>query len=77
MTLSVPTLKDNIVEENEQFKATVSLTFGPGNAIIGSPHIAFVTITDATRMCLICVVNAQIANIYVFINICAMTIVSF
>lgn len=57
MTLSVPTLRDNILEGNEQFKATLSLTFGPSNVIIGSPHMAFVTITDTTGMCLICVVN--------------------
>lgn len=58
MTLSVPTQRDHIVEDNEHFKVTLSLALGAGNVIIGSPHMAFVTITDATSMCLMCVVNA-------------------
>lgn len=52
-TLPVPTQRDNIVEDNEHFKVTLSLAIGAGNVIIGSPHMAFVTITDATGMWLI------------------------
>ena len=51
VTVSVPTLRDNLVEDNEHFKANLSLVVGSGNVIIGSPRMAFVTITDASRMC--------------------------
>ena len=50
-TLNVSTLKDNFVEVDEHFKATLSLPGTPQAVIIGSPEMTFVTITDATRMC--------------------------
>ena len=50
MTLTVHTLTDNIVEDDEFFKATLSLPGAPGDVVIGSSSMAFVTITDTTSM---------------------------
>ena len=50
VTVSVATLNDNFVEDDEYFKATLSLPGSPEAVEVGSPDMAFVTITDETRM---------------------------
>ena len=50
MTLNVSTLTDNFVEDEEYFRATLSLPSAPEAVVVGSPNMAFVTITDETRM---------------------------
>ena len=50
VTLPVRTNADNIVEEDEYFKATLSLPGAPVGAVVGTPDTAYVTITDATSM---------------------------
>ena len=50
VTLNVTTLRDNFVEDDEYFKATLSLPGAPEDVVVGSPEVAFVTITDETRM---------------------------
>ena len=55
VTHSVITLRDNFVEEDEYFKATLSLPGGPEDMVLlGSQDVAFVTITDSTGVCLFC-----------------------
>ena len=46
VTLNVTTNEDNIVEEDEYFKATLSLPGAPVGAVVGTPDTAYVTITD-------------------------------
>ena len=50
VTVPVTTLTDNFVENDEYFKATLSLLGAPEAVEVGSPDMAFVTITDETRM---------------------------
>ena len=50
VTLNVTTLTDNFVEDDEYFKATLSLPGAPEAVVVQSPNMAFVTITDETRM---------------------------
>ena len=50
VTLAVNTLLDNLVEDDEYFKATLSLPGAPEAVVVGTPNMAFVTITDETRM---------------------------
>ena len=49
VTLPVTTLVDNLVENNEYFKATLSLPDGPGYVVVGSLYVVFVTINDTKR----------------------------
>ena len=49
-TLNVTTLADNFVEDDEYFKATLSLPSAPEAVVVSSPNMAFVIITDETRM---------------------------
>ena len=49
-TLPVSTNEDNIVEEDEYFKATLRLPGAPVGAVVGTPDTAYVTITDTTGM---------------------------
>ena len=46
VTLSVNTVEEDIVENDEYFGATLSLPGSPDGVVIGSPDVAFVTITD-------------------------------
>ena len=50
VTVSVTTLTDYFVEDDEYFKATLSLPGAPDAVVAGSPNMAFVTVTDETRM---------------------------
>ena len=50
VTVSVITLTDNLVEDDEYLKVTLSLPGSPEAVVYGSPNMAFVTITDETRM---------------------------
>ena len=50
VSLPVRTNADNIVEEDEYFKATLSLPGAPVGAVVGTPDTAYVTITDTTGM---------------------------
>ena len=50
VTLPVTTLLDNLVENNEHFKATLSLPDGPGYVVVGSLYVVFVTINDTNGM---------------------------
>ena len=50
VTLPVSTNTDNIVEEDEYFKATLSLPGAPVGAVVGTPDTAYITITDTTGM---------------------------
>ena len=50
VTLAVDTLTDNIFEDDEHFKATLTIPGAPGSVVLGSPNMAFVTITDTTSM---------------------------
>lgn len=50
VTLPVTTLFDNLAENNEHFKATLSLPDGPKDMVVGSLDVVFVTITDTKRM---------------------------
>ena len=50
VTVSVTTLTDNLVEDDEYFKATLRLLGAPEVVFVGSPNMTFVTITDETRM---------------------------
>ena len=63
VTVFVPTLRDNLAEDSEHFRASLSLAFDPGNVIIGSPYIAFVTIIDATRMYFICMCDNSMTEL--------------
>ena len=53
MKVKIPmsTLSDSFVEDDEYFKATLSLSLPviPEAVVVGSPEVAFVTITDTTR----------------------------
>ena len=49
VTLHVATLRDNFVEDDENFKATLSLPGAPADVVIGFPDLTFVNITDNTR----------------------------
>ena len=40
------TNEDNIVEEDEHFRAILSLPGAPVGAVVGTPDTAYVTITD-------------------------------
>ena len=46
VTVPVATLNDNFKEDDEFFKATLSLPGAPEAVVVGSPNMAFVTITD-------------------------------
>ena len=46
VTLSVNTVEEDIVEEDEYFSATLSLLGKPDAVVICSPDVAFVTIID-------------------------------
>ena len=48
--LPVTTNEDNFVEPDEYFSATLSLPGAQEAVAVGSPDVAFVTITDTTRM---------------------------
>ena len=50
VTVPVATLDDNFVEDDEFFKATLTIPGAPEDVVIGSTNMAFVTITDETRM---------------------------
>ena len=50
VTLPVRTNEDDIVEEDEYFKATLSLPGAPEGVLVGTPDTAYVTITDTTGM---------------------------
>ena len=50
VALSVTTLRDNFVENNEYFKATLNLPDAQEVVVVGSPDVVFVTIVDDTRM---------------------------
>lgn len=51
VTLPVNTLINNFVEDDEYFKVTLSLSDAPGDlhVVVGSPDVAFVTITGMLR----------------------------
>ena len=49
VTLHVATLRDNFVEDDENFKATLSLPDAPADVVIRFPDLTFVNITDSTR----------------------------
>ena len=51
VTLPVTTLTDIYIEDDKYFKATLNLSGAPETVDVGSSDVAFVTITDATRMC--------------------------
>ena len=50
VTVTVTTLSDNFVEDDEYFKATLSLLDAPEAVVVGSSDVAFVTVTDDTGM---------------------------
>ena len=50
VTVPVTTNEDNFVEPDEYFSATLSLPGAQEAVAVGSPDVAFVTITDTTRM---------------------------
>ena len=50
VTVPVTTLTDNLVEDDEHFKTTLSLPGAPEAVVVGSPNMASVTINDATCM---------------------------
>ena len=50
VTVAVTTLADILVEDDEYFKATLSLPGAPEAVVFGYPNMAFVTVTDETRM---------------------------
>ena len=50
VTVPVTTNEDNFVEPDEYFSATLSLPFAQEAVAAGYPDVAFVTITDTTRM---------------------------
>ena len=47
-TFPVASLRDNFVEDDEYFKATLSLPGAPADVVIGYPDVTFVHITDNT-----------------------------
>ena len=49
-THTVSTVQDNTVEDDEYFRATLSLSGAPEAVVVGSPDMVFVTITDNTCM---------------------------
>ena len=50
VTVPVATVDDNPLEDDEFFKATLTIPSAPEDVVIGSANMAFVTITDETRM---------------------------
>ena len=48
-TLPVASLRDNFVEDDEYFKATLSLPDAPADVAIGFPDVTFVHVIDNTR----------------------------
>ena len=50
VTLNATTQIDNFVEDDEYFKATFSLRGTPEAVVVQSSNMAFITITDETRM---------------------------
>ena len=50
VTLPVTTLTDNLKEDKEYFKATLSLPGALEDVVVASPDVAFVSITDNTCM---------------------------
>ena len=50
VTLNVSTLRDNILETAEYFKATLSLPGAPEGCVVGTPDMSYITIQDDTRM---------------------------
>ncbi len=50
VTLNVSTLRDNIVELPEYFKATLSLPGALEGCVVGTPDMSYITIQDDTRM---------------------------
>ena len=50
VTLHMGTLTDNLLEDDEYFRATLSLFGAPEAVVVGSPNMAFITIADDTRM---------------------------
>ena len=50
VTVPVATNEDNFVEPDEYFSATLTLPGAQEAVAVGSPDVAFVTITDTTRM---------------------------
>ena len=50
VTVPVDTLNDDFKEDDEYFKATLTIPGAPEDVVIGSTNMAFVTITDETRM---------------------------
>ena len=50
VTVPVNTTQDIFVEPDEYFSATLSLPGAPDAVVVGTPDVAFVTITDDTGM---------------------------
>ena len=50
VTVPVATLDDNPLEDDEFFKTTLTIPSAPKDVVIGFTNMAFVTITDETRM---------------------------
>ena len=50
VTLDVSTLRDDIVELTEYFKATLSLPGAPEGCVVGTPDMSYITIIDNTSM---------------------------
>ena len=48
-TLLVFSLRDNFVEDDEYFKATLNLPDAPEAVVVGTPDVAFVSIADYAR----------------------------
>ena len=46
VTVPVATLDDNLLEDDEFFKATLTIPDAPADVVVGSPNMAFVNITD-------------------------------
>ena len=46
VTVPVATLDDNLLEDDEFFKATLTIPGAPADVVVGSPNMAFVNITD-------------------------------
>ena len=50
VTLNVSTLRDNIVEQPEYFKVTLSLPGAPEGCVVGTPDMSYITILDNSHM---------------------------
>ena len=44
------TLRDSIVEPDEYFKATLSLSGAPEGCVVGTPDMSYITIIEDSRM---------------------------